>query len=251
MSVLALIPARSKSKGIPGKNWRTLGGETLVSRAYTCARGVGAEQIVVSADCIPKDARFSTPHGSWEDVFLHRPAELAQDDTPMLAVVQHALEQIPGPDDQIIVLLQPTQPLRTVAHVQRAIARLRETQADSVVSVVELPATHHSAMQCRIETWPHGSVLCAGAIDYGATTFVPTWDYLKEWRGRAWENLPRTRQETEPTYIRDGTVYCFWRKTVVQFRTIYGQDVRPLIIPASETCELDTMADWAALEARL
>jgi CMP-N,N'-diacetyllegionaminic acid synthase len=227
MSVLALIPARSGSKGIPGKNWRTLGGETLVGLAYRCAVAC-AEQVVVSADYIPHDVQFSTPHGHWQDHWLRRPAELAQDDTPMIAVVQHALEQVPGPDDQIILLLQPTQPLRTVAHVQTAIARLRETQADSVVSVVELPLTHSPDVLCSLyhgQLWPYGE--------------------------NGWHTQPTRRQDVEPVYIRDGTAYCFWRRTVTRYGTIYGADVRPLIIPADETCELDTMEQWAALEARL
>jgi CMP-N,N'-diacetyllegionaminic acid synthase len=160
---------------------------------------------------------------------IHRPAELATDDTPMIAVVQHALEQIPGPDDQIIVLLQPTQPLRTAVHVQTAIARLRETQADSVVSVVELPKTHSPDLTCKIE---------GGRL----------WSWWEEPLWKVARQIP-TRQQAESVYMRDGTVYAFWRCTVAR-GTLYGSDVRPLIIPPDETCELDTLADWAVLEAR-
>jgi len=172
------------------------------------------------------------------DINLHRPEELAQDDTPMIAVVQHALEQIPGPDDQIIILLQPTQPLRTVAHVQQAIARLRETRempATSVVSVVELPATHHGAMQVICQPY-------AGRMRLRRAE-RPT-------VGLDDPSMPTRRQEMGPTYIRDGTVYAFWRRTVTRYGNIYGPESIPIIIPPDETCELDTMADWAALEAR-
>jgi CMP-N-acetylneuraminic acid synthetase len=107
--------------------------------------------------------------------------------------------------------------------VQTAIARLRETGADSVVSVVELPKTHHPEFQCQILD---GQLV-------GLSTGTPT-----------------RRQDVDPTFIRDGTVYAFWRRTAAR-GTLYGETVIPLIIPASETCELDTLADWEALEARL
>jgi CMP-N,N'-diacetyllegionaminic acid synthase len=187
-----------------------------------CAReaGIPARYVFVSTDAeIPDEPVLDIAYN-----VKQRPAELAQDDTPMPAVVQHALQQIPGQPDDIIVLLQPTQPLRKPEHVQAAIALLRESGADSVVSVVALPKTHSPSMQ---------SVMESGRL----------WPYLPQ-------GYPASRQQCIQTYIRDGTVYAFWRKTVDQHGTIYGQDVRPLIIPPEDTCELDTEADWAALEAR-
>jgi CMP-N-acetylneuraminic acid synthetase len=80
----------------------------------------------------------------------------AQDDTPMIEVVQHAE---PDPRDRgldIIVLLQPTQPFRTPEHVQQAIRLLQETQADSVVSVVPLPLSHSPMLYNSIETTKYG-----------------------------------------------------------------------------------------------
>jgi CMP-N,N'-diacetyllegionaminic acid synthase len=227
MSVLALIPARSGSKGIPRKNFRMLGDRTLVGWAAKVAREAGIERRIVSTDEERPDVPISRVAGGVE--WLERPAELCQDDTPMIAVVQHALEQIPGPDDQIIVLLQPTQPLRTVAHVQTAIARLRETQADSVVGVVELPKTHSPDLTCKIE---------GGRL----------WSWWEEPLWKVARQIP-TRQQAESAYMRDGTVYAFWRRTAAR-GTLYGSDVRPLIIPPDESCELDTMEHWHALEAR-
>lgn len=170
---------------------------------------------------MPTGASFQVP------ALVSRPADLAQDDTPMLAVVQHALAQIPGPPEQIICLLQPTAVFRTPEHVRKAIALLRETQADSVVSVVELPKTHHPRYTI---SWPP--------------------DEDDEPLGYRLRDMPPCRQDVKPVYIRDGTVYAFWRKTVTQHGTIYGQDCRPLILDPSESCELDTEADWAAVQAR-
>ena len=227
-NVFALIPARSGSRGIVGKNFKPIaGGLSCADRALLCARhaGVPASRIILSTDA---DYPEEPPHAEIAFRLLKRPAALAQDTTPMIDVVQHALEQIPGPPEQIIVLLQPTQVLRTPAHVQAAIALLRETQADSVVSVVALPLTHHPSMQCTIES---------GQL----------WAYANYNMAK----MPPFRQLCGPTYVRDGTVYAFWRKTFHHHETIYGQDVRPLIIPAEETCPLDPPADWVEAERRL
>jgi len=63
-------------------------------------------------------------------------------------------------------------------------------------------------------------------------------------------DLPTRRQDVEQAYIRDGTVYAFWRKTVERYRSIYGYVAAPLIIPPEDTCELDDESQWAALEQR-
>jgi CMP-N-acetylneuraminic acid synthetase len=106
---------------------------------------------------------------------------------------------------------------------------LQDTGADSVVSVVPLPLTHAAAFQVRIDR--HGRAWPAGDLPY-------------------WDGVPTRRQEAFQPYRRDGTVYAFRRSTVDDHGTIYGQDVRPLILEPHETCELDTEADWAAVQAR-
>lgn len=221
------MPARSGSKGIPGKNIRLLGGRALVSYALDCAYYAGCDPIVVSTDidAFAVDGVTLAPFQ-----VLWRPPEFASDTAAMIDVVNHALGAIPGPDDQIIVLLQPTQPLRTPAHVREAIRLLRETpNATSVVSVVELPATHHPEFALMIDKsnslWTHGDYLELGC-------------------------LPTRRQDVKPVYRRDGTVYAFWRRTVLDHSDIYGWNAVPLIIPPEESCELDTESDWADVERR-
>jgi CMP-N,N'-diacetyllegionaminic acid synthase len=183
------------------------------------------DRIIVSTDMEHTVAQ--PPTHEW----LPRPTELAQDDTPMIAVVQHAIETVQLQPEDILVLLQPTQPFRTPGHVTAAIELLRETQAGSVVSVVQLPQSHHPEAQLAMS-----EVLMPGRL-------VP-------WYQSDWAALPVNRQDSAPTYKRDGTVYAFWRKTVQQYGTIYGQDVRPLLIPPEESCELDTEADWLEVERR-
>ena len=224
MNVLAIVPARTGSKGIPHKNFRELAGLRPLDRAVRCASAAGVEDIVISSDA-PCDGIYR---------WLQCAPPLHTDECPMIDVVKDALARVPGPPDQIIVLLQPTQPLRQPKHIQAAIALLQETQADSVVSVVELPATHHPLMQFSV------SYLTPGGFPG-----------LARWYQSDYESLPGTRQELHPTYTRDGTAYAFYRSTVQRFGTIYGERVRALIIPSEETCSLDTPQDWIDAERRL
>ena len=222
--VIGLVPARLGSKGCPGKNLRVLGDLSLIDHALRCARRahIPAYELWLTTDY---DYPEEPPDPEIAFRVITRPSELAQDDTPMIAVVQHALQQIPGQPDDIIVLLQPTQPFRKPEHIRTAIALLQESGADSVVSVVPLPLTHSPDM--------------LGAITAGGR--------LKPWNNEAW---PTRRQQATSAYMRDGTVYCFRRETVERHGTIYGKDCRPLILDPSESCELDTELDWAEVVAR-
>jgi CMP-N,N'-diacetyllegionaminic acid synthase len=231
MAVIALVPARKGSSGCPGKNLRKLGGRTLVGHACMVGQAI-ADRVVISADFTVEYAVNGEP--PYDPQPFIRPADLAQDDTPMIAVVQHALQQIPGEPDDIIVLLQPTQPLRRPEHVQQAIALLRESGADSVVSVTEWPQQYSPEFVCHVMD---GRLY---AIQFGEEGFG-CYDIAKQ---------PARRQDAAGGYRRDGTVYAFKRATVERFRNIYGHDCRPLIIPPADTCELDTEDQWLDLERR-
>lgn len=228
-SALAIIPARSGSKGIPNKNTCRFNdhGPSPLMLAVDCARRAGIAECWVTTD--GKVAAGQAGDSCYAGV-IARPPDLAQDDTPMIAVVQHVLEQIPGPPDQQVVLLQPTQPLREVKHIQQALALLT-LEVDSVVSVVKLHLAQSPEWLTVIDA--HGRL----------------WPWHAD--EREWAMVPGRRQDVLPAYQRDGTVYAFWRQTVSEHGNIYGQVCVPLIIPPEETCPLDTMLDWAEAERRL
>jgi N-acylneuraminate cytidylyltransferase len=218
MSTYALVPARYGSKGVPNKNFRPLaGGLSCVDRALLCAREahVPASQIVLSTDAVypdePPDDRISFR-------YLARPPALALDMTPMVDVVRHAVDAYPGAPDDIWLILQPTQPFRTPAHVQAAIALL-EAGARCVVSVT--PATSPDKL------WKQD--VHAGAMYPWADTAV----------------IER-RQDARPAFRADGTVYAWRRRD-----DYWGWPFTPLLIPQDETCPLDTLQDWAEAERRL
>lgn len=224
MSVLALIPARSGSKGIANKNFRTFGGTCLAQLAYECALAAGCDPIVLTTD-----VEFSGAVAIPPAVLLKRPPDLASDTAAMVDVVKHALGEIAGQPDDVILLVQPTQPLRRPEHLKAAIALLQASGADSVVSVVPVPLTHSPDLVCEIE--PSGRLAGWGH------------EYVGVYQ-------PTRRQDARRAYIRDGTVYAFRRQTVERFGDIYGYDVRPLLIDPADSCELDTEADWLEVERR-
>ena len=162
-----------------------------------------------------------------ETPFL-RPAELAGDETAMLPVIEHAVAALEsaGWPVAIVVLLQPTSPLRRPSHIRRSVEMLRETGGDSVVSVLELPRHLSPDYVMRVE------------------------------QGRLVPFLPEgqrviRRQDARAAYVRDGTVYTFWRRTLRETRSLYGHDCRPMIVPASESLTIDTAEDWAEAERRI
>lgn len=224
--VLAVVPARAGSKGLPGKNERPLAGKTLIARAAEAARASGVvDRAVLSTDS-ERIAELGRAAGL-EVPFL-RPADLAADETPMQPVIEHAVTALErdGYRPDLVLVLQPTAPLRTGDHLARAVALLEETGADSVVSVVEIPKhlSPHYAMR-----------LSDGKLQ----PFLP--------EGAA----VTRRQDVEPAYSRDGTVYAVRRDVLVGRHDLYGSDCRPLVLAAGESVNVDSAEDWAEAERRL
>lgn len=147
----------------------------------------------------------------------------------MLPVIEHAMAWLEGDGAKvdIVVLLQPTQPLRSAADVVTAVNRLKQEPCDSVVSVVPLPLQ-----------------LC------------PDYVMRIDEEGRLVHFLPEgakvtRRQDARPAYIRDGTVYAFRAATLRNYRSIYGPVCRPLIIDPQSSVNLDSEEDWLEAERRL
>jgi CMP-N-acetylneuraminic acid synthetase len=224
--VLGLVPARAGSKGIPDKNIRPQAGRTLLDYAAAAAFASGVfDRVILSTD---SDRIAAEGRRAGLDVPFMRPAVLAADDTPMLQVIEHAIGSLEreGWMPEIVVLLQPTSPLRRPDHIREAVRTLRESRADSVVSVVELPRHCSPDYVMRIE---EGHLV----------PFLP--DAARVTR----------RQDARPAFVRDGTVYAFWLRTLRETGSIYGKTCRPLLVAASDTLTIDTADDWTAAERRL
>lgn len=202
MDVLGLIPARGGSRGIPGKNLASVAGRPLIAWTVEAALAAGTlARVVVSTD----DPEIASAAGC---EVLARPPELAGDETPMLDVVLHALGALLGFD--AVCVLQPTSPLRRAEHVDAAVGLLGD--ADGVVSVVEVPH------QFR----PESLMALEGA-----------------WLVPVVAGAPVRRQDKALVYARNGPAVLVVRAAGLADRGLYGGDLRPYLMVAEDSVDVD------------
>jgi CMP-N-acetylneuraminic acid synthetase len=227
MRVLGLIPARGGSKGIPRKNIRPLAGKPLLQYTVEAAQATRRLcRLILSTD----DAEIAEigRRLGLEVPFL-RPAELAADETPMLAVVQHCQKFLEerGQAYDAVCLLQPTHPLRGPETVDACIAQLDSSGADAVVTVLPVPQA-----------------------------FNPHWVYFQDGTGALRIStgeetpIPR-RQDLPPAFCREGSVYVIRWDLPMRKDTLYGRDLRGFPVDPVRSINLDTPDDWARAEALL
>jgi CMP-N,N'-diacetyllegionaminic acid synthase len=139
--VVAIVPARGGSKGLPGKNLAPLGGVTLLARTIRAALASHfVDRVVVTTDAADI-AREAVANGA--EVPFMRPAELAEDGTPSDAVVRHVIEQL-GLSEEWLALLQPTSPLRTAEDIDNCLQLASSRpEAHAAVSVQALQKPPH------------------------------------------------------------------------------------------------------------
>ncbi len=223
MKVLGVIPARGGSKGIPNKNLIPLAGKPLL--VHTCEQALSAKsltRVIVSTDS-KEIASCAQRHGV-EVPFL-RPAKLAADGTPMLAVLRHAVKAVSSARPDVVVLLQPTSPLRKASHIDSAVRLLIDSKADSVVSVIPVP--HQFLAPCQME------------IKNGRLLPLPG------------KRTALQRQDKPARYARNGpAVLAVWR-LVLEEKGLYGSRCVPLIMEPLESVDIDSMADLKIAEALL
>ncbi len=225
--ILALVPARGGSRGIPGKNIRPLAGRPLICWTIeTALRTACLDRVVVSTDD-PGIAAIARQAGA-ETPFL-RPVELAGDATTDMQVYEHALRwlsdnQAYRPD--VVVWLRPTAPLRIVDDIEGAVAMLIRTGADWVRTVC--PVDHHPFWMYRLE-------------EDRLQPLLPGLDI---------EKYPR-RQLLPPVFRLNGAVDVAWRDTLMKKRLFYSGDVRAYVMPGERSIDIDTMVDFFTAEALL
>jgi CMP-N,N'-diacetyllegionaminic acid synthase len=228
-SVLALIPARAGSKGVPGKNIRSLAGKPLLHYSCDCAMGSRSiTRTIVSTDC-ERIAMAARASGA-ETPFL-RPAELARDDSPTLDVIAHTLEWLDRREQwtpDVVVLLQPTAPLRHSSDVDAALDRLLASDADSVVSVCPVETHFHPQWQFTIQE-----------------------DLLQTHAGTPVGEIPPRRQLLDQTYVRNGAIYGFRTESFLTTKSIYGNQCLAFVMPQDRSVNIDTLADWKSAETYL
>ena len=224
--LLAVIPARGGSKGLPGKNIRQLAGLPLIVHTIRLA-GLCPEidRCIVSTDD-DEIAAVAREYGA--EVPFIRPALLSQDETPMWPVLQHALlemERRTANQFGSVMLLQPTAPGRLPEDVTHALQILKsDDNAVGVVSVSE-PA------------------------------FNPRWVCIEEADGYMKQLIPSDstyvrRQDVPPVYRINGLLYLWRRQHVLAASSpgYYDRSHRILVVPEQRALDIDTSDDLATLE---
>ncbi len=219
MEILGLIPARGGSKAIPRKNISPVAGRPLL--AYTCDAALASQRltrVILSTD---DSAIAEVGRQCGVEVPFLRPADLAQDDTPMLSVLQHVLTVLQETESyrpEVLVLLQPTSPLRRAEHIDAAIDILLKTGADSVVSVVEVPHQFNPVSLMHLE-------------EERLAPFL--------------EGPPILRRQDKPhVYARNGpAVLVVRREVLLAKKSLYGDDCRPMIMDAAASIDIDGPLD--------
>lgn len=226
MRLLAVIPARGGSKGVPRKNLRLLGGRPLIAHSIAAALEAAAvDRVVVSTE----DAEIADTARAHGAEVVERPAELARDESPTLAALQHAVATLAAADGyrpDAVLTLQPTSPLRTARHIDEAAALFAaDPAADSLVSCVAVPHIFHPR-----------SVMRRDAAGY----LVPYLDQAQ----------PTRRQDKEPVFARNGAaVYITRTERLADF--VFGGRLIAYMMDEDSSLDIDSEADLATAGERL
>ena len=227
--VLAIIPARGGSKGIPRKNIRNFAGHPLI--AYSIAAALQSQRVtrvIVSTDDL-EIAEVARAYGA-EVPFL-RPAELAQDSTLDLPVFQHALAWLTANEayaPDVVVQLRPTSPIRPVWLVDEAVHILLEhPEADSVRGVVPAGQNPHKMWRIDLQTGQMKNLLDVPGVP---------------------EPYNAPRQFLPPVYWQTGHIDVIRPVTILEKNSMSGEVILPVMIDPRYTVDIDSLADWARAE---
>jgi len=220
MEIIALIPARGGSKGIPKKNIKNLRGKPLISYSIGPAKKTKYINKVVVSTEDKEIAEISREYGA---EIIERPKELAKDESSTIDAILHALEVLKAENynPDIIILLQPTSPLRNAEDIDSAIELFLNSDCESVVSVREVG---HSPYWCF-------------EIEDG---------YLKSLFGD--EYLRMRRQELEKVYMPNGAIYISTPENLRKYKGFYCLRTIPYIMPPERSIDIDNEIDLMLAE---
>lgn len=224
LKILAIIPARGGSKGIPRKNIKQLGDQPLI--AYTIKRALESKllhTVMVSTED-QEIASIAEQYGL--KVPFLRPERLAQDFTPSLDVVINVLETYRKQDVffDAVMILEPTNPFRTTNEIDECIRIFKAKDSDSLISVKEVPPQFnpHWVFEENEDAILHKAI--------GETTIIAR------------------RQILPKAYARDGSVYITKTEVVLNQRSLFGETIAYRLNDNPNQINIDSMEDWKAAE---
>jgi CMP-N-acetylneuraminic acid synthetase len=223
-SIIGLIPARGGSKRLPRKNIRPLLGKPLI--VWTIEQALASEyldRVIVSTDS-EEIAEMSKKYGA--EVPFMRPKELATDETKSVDVVLHALkyfEEIENYSPDIVVLLQPTSPLRTKEDIDKAIEIFYRNRCKSLISVYEAPNHYLWLFEVKGE-------------------FLKPLDCI----------YSKLNNNVLPyLYVPNGAIYIADVETIKKYKTFYIEKLSYYIMPYERSIDIDTELDLIVAETIL
>jgi len=223
MYILGIIPARGGSKSIPHKNIKLLADKPLIAHTIETAQKCKMlNRTVVSTDD-NEIAEVARKYGG--DVSFMRPNELAMDDTPMIPVLQHAVSFVENEENirvDVIVLLDPTSPLRRVKDVEACINKLLSSDVDSVVTV------------CEVEHNPYFVMM-----ELASDRLVPLIN----------NDTEITRRQDAPDVHRlNAAVYAIKRDVLMNECKIITDNTMAVIMPQDLSAHIDHTIDFEFVE---
>ena len=215
-SVLAIIPARGGSKGVPRKNVRVVAGKPLIAWSIEEAKKSGyIDRLVLSSD----DAEIIETAKAWGcEVPFVRPTELARDESPGIDPVLHAIGVLPKFD--IVVLLQATSPMRIAADIDGCIQHCVSSGAKACVSVSEVEQSPYWMYRLGSEGQMH--------------PLMPEKEFVR-------------RQDLPSTYILNGAVYVASSDWLVEHKTFLNSETLGFVMPSERSLDIDTELDLQIL----
>jgi len=218
--IVAIIPARGGSKGLPRKNILPLAGKPLIAHTIMAALNcpLVSRSLVSTED--PEIGRTSV---EWGAEVVERPASLAGDTTPVEDAVRQTLEFLEDGGDfpEYFVLLQPTSPLRTEAHLQECIAGYFESDARCAISVTVMKQSPYKA-------------------------FVVNDSYLQPLYDAV--GLHRPRQLLPPVYAQNGAIYLMPARLFLEKNSFFAAPAMPYYMPAEASVDIDSPVDLKLTE---
>ena len=217
--MIAIIPARGGSRGLPKKNLKLLNGIPLICHSIKAAlASKSIKRVIVSTDD-KEIAKISKNCGA--EVPFIRPTSLADDDSMVMDAYFHAIDKIFEETKRAIdsfVALLPTVPLRLADDIDKAVNIFKSKKADSVISVVKAPVPIQ---------W-YRKITSGGILE----------NYLPEF------NATRNRQEFLQTYIPNGAVYVFRVEPLRSTRQYYNKKTYPYVMPSERSADIDNHLDF-------
>jgi len=225
MDVVAIIPARGGSKGIPRKNLVPLGGKPLIAWTIVAALEARLGRVIVSTDS-QEIAEVSKTYGA--EVPFIRPEYLATDGSGSYGVVEHALHFLKGERSkmpEMFVLLQPTSPLRTPEDIITALKMGLESNAPAVIGICK--AVTHPWMTRKLMS------------DSSIAAFVEVGE------GNA------RRQDFPTAYMVNGAIFVVRTTSFFQEKTFEPVGTLGYVMPRERSIDIDTLSDLELAELAL